>query len=263
MPETTAPHSFIRRHPPYRALVNSRPAATIWSLLRLVTAVAIVAAVGVQLAVSVTRTVEAGGDVARVVANYFSFFTILSNLIAAAVLAWAAVATLMDPARARASRGLSTALACATTYMAITGIVYNALLRGITLPQGSEPVPWSNEIMHTIAPIVLLLDLLVGPRRRALPWRTVGVILSFPLFWIAYTLIRGPLVSNAVTGEPFWYPYPFLNANLPGGWPLVIAYIVGIAIVFVAVGAFCVWVTGRRARDHSPDAAPITTSRVA
>lgn len=260
MPETTAPHSFIRGHPPYRALVHPRPAVITWSLLRLATAVAIVAAVGVQLAVSVTRTAESGGDVATVVANYFSFFTILSNLIAAAVLAWAGTATLTDPARTRGSLRLSAALACATTYMAITGIVYNTLLRSITLPQGSEPVPWSNEVMHTVAPIVLLLDLLLGPRRRALPWRTVGVILSFPLLWIVYTLIRGPLVTNAVTGEPFWYPYPFLNANLPGGWAMVIAYIVGIAVAFVGVGAFCVWTTRRRARDAREADAMLATA---
>ena len=35
-----------------------------------------------------------------------------------------------------------------TTYMIVTGLVYNILLRGIELPQGSEPIPWSNETLH-------------------------------------------------------------------------------------------------------------------
>lgn len=210
--------------------------------------VAIVAAVVTQLTVSMTRTAEAGGDVATVFANFFSFFTILSNVIAAVVLTWAAIASLRDPAKAHSSLGLSAALACAITYMAITGIVYNALLRGITLPQGSEPVPWSNEVLHLVAPLFLLLDLLIGPARRALRWRVVGVIIAFPLLWVTYTLIRGPLVTNPTTGDPYWYPYPFLNPNNPGGWGMVIAYVVGIAVAFVVVGFFVVWVTRRRER---------------
>src|SRR5690606_29600106 len=45
----------------------------------------------------------------------------------------------------REPRWLAVALSCVTTYMIITGIVYNLLLRGIELPQGST-VPWSNEV---------------------------------------------------------------------------------------------------------------------
>ncbi|MEH3088460.1 MAG: Pr6Pr family membrane protein [Microbacterium arborescens] len=219
-----------------------------WSTLRLLMSAAIVAAVVTQLTASLTRTAETGGDVATVFANFFSFFTILSNVIAAVVLAWAALAALRDPAKARASLGLSAALACATTYMAITGIVYNALLRGITLPQGSEPVPWSNEVLHLVAPLFLLLDLVIGSARRGLLWRVVGAIIAFPLLWVTYTLIRGPLVTNPTTGDPYWYPYPFLNPNNPGGWGMVIAYVIGIALAFVVIGFFAVWVTRRRAR---------------
>ncbi|MGR6742853.1 Pr6Pr family membrane protein [Microbacterium sp. F1-18] len=222
--------------------------ATVWSLLRLAMAIVILAAVITQLTVSLTRTAETGGDVATVFANFFSFFTILSNVIAAVVLATAGVRSLTRPAEARSSLGLSAALACATTYMVITGVVYNALLRGITLPQGSEPVPWSNEVLHLIGPIFLVLDLLIGTRRRAVRWQVVWVVIAFPLLWVAYTLIRGPLVTNPTTGEPHWYPYPFLNPDNPGGWGMVAAYVVVIAIAFVVVGFGTVWVTRRRAR---------------
>ncbi|OAZ44664.1 hypothetical protein CBF90_01310 [Microbacterium sp. AISO3] len=211
-------------------------------------AVVILAAVITQLTVSLTRTAETGGDVATVFANFFSFFTILSNVIAAVVLATAGARALMRPAEAAGSLGLSAALTCATAYMVITGIVYNALLRGITLPQGSEPVPWSNEVLHLIGPIFLVLDLLIGTRRRALRWQVVWVVVAFPLLWVAYTLVRGPLVTNPTTGEPYWYPYPFLNPNGPGGWGSVTAYVVVIAIGFVAVGFGAVWVTRRRGR---------------
>ncbi len=218
----------------------------LWSTLRLVFAAAIAAAIIAQLAASISTSADAGRDVATVIANFFSFFTILSNALTAVVLAWAGVAGLRGAQTA--SPALGTALACVTTYMIITGIVYNTLLRQIELPQGSQPIPWSNEVLHLIGPLFLLLDLFVGPLRRALPWRAILVIIAFPLVWVAYTLVRGPLVTNPVTGDPFWYPYPFLNPNNPGGWGMVVTYVAIISIAFVLVSAFVVWVGRRRAK---------------
>lgn len=237
-------------HPP----ASRAPFASLWSIARLVMAAAIVAAVVTQLMKSVTTTVELGRDLATTIANFFSFFTILSNLIAAAVLVWAAISfwrrrTGTSPE----SAPLAAALACASTYMIITGIVYNTLLRQIVLEQGSLPVPWSNEVLHLIGPLFLLIDVIVGPARRALPWRAVGIVLVFPLAWTAYTLVRGPLVVNPVTGDPWWYPYPFLNPHGPGGWPSVAIYVVVISIAFVVVGALVVWAGRRRNTErHMP-----------
>lgn len=214
----------------------------------------IAAAIVTQLVVSLTATAAAGRDVATVFVNFFSFFTILSNVSAVIALAWAGTASLTSHHRARASGALSLVLACATTYMAITGIVYNALLRGITLPQGSEPVPWSNEVLHLIGPIFLVLDLAVGPTRRSLRWRAIWAVIAFPILWTVYTLVRGPLVTNPTTGSPYWYPYPFLDPNGPGGWPSVAAYVAVISVAFVAVGSVAVWITRRRARTPARDA---------
>lgn len=223
----------------------------VWSVLRVVMAAVIAAAVVRQLAASIETTLELGRDLPTVLANFFSFFTILSNVIAAFVLAWAGIAGLRARDTLRPEpRGLATALACASTYMIITGIVYNALLRSIELPQGSEPVWWSNEVLHLVGPLFLLLDLLLGPRRRALPWRAVGAVVVFPLVWSAYTLLRGPLVVNPATGAPYWYPYPFLNPYGPGGWPSVAVYVVVIALAFVVVGTAAVGVGRRRALER-------------
>jgi hypothetical protein len=135
--------------------------------------------------------------------------------------------------------------------MIITGLVYNTLLRGVVLPQGSEPIPWSNEVLHLVAPLFLLADVFVAPLRRALPWRALWAIVALPIAWVVYTMIRGPLTTNPVTGDPFWYPYPFLNPNNPDlapltGYPGVFVYVVGIAVAITAVGTFVVW-WGRRA----------------
>jgi hypothetical protein len=223
---------------------RSRGWATTWTVLRLAMAVAIAAAVVAQLVRSVSSAVDAGRDVATIVANFFSFFTILSNVAAAVVLAWAALWYLSRRRTDAEPPGLAVALACVSTYMIITGIVYNLLLRGYQLEPGAV-VPWSNEVLHLIGPIFLLLDVFVGPLRRALPWRALWAVAVFPIVWVVYTMIRGPFITNPGTAEPFWYPYPFLNPNNPGGWPAVVLYVIGIAVAIVAVGAFVVW-WGRR-----------------
>jgi len=246
-------------------MTRSRAWATVWTVLRLAMATVTAAAITAQLSKSIGTATELGRDVPTTVANFFSFFTILSNALAAIVLIWAAVWYFTRGRGAVAEpRALALALACVSTYMIITGIVYNALLRGITLPQGSEPIPWSNEVLHLIGPLFLLADVFVGPLRRALPWRSLWAVVAFPILWVVYTMIRGPLTTNPVSGDPFWYPYPFLNPNNPGGWPSVIVYVIGIAVAIVAVGALVVW-WGRRsgvADTDAPAEAPATTAAV-
>ena len=134
--------------------------------------------------------------------------------------------------------------------MVVTGIVYNTLLRGIALEPGSI-VPWSNEILHLIAPLFLLADLFLGPFRRALPWRTVIGIVIFPLLWVGYTLLRASFITNPGTGDPYWYPYPFLDPNNCGRVGSVIVYVIGIAVAIIAVALLVVWVGRRRGAYRS------------
>lgn len=241
-------------------MVRSAAWATTWSALRFAMAAAIVAAIVAQLVRSVGAAIEFERDVATTIVNFFSFFTILSNTASAIVLLWAAVWFWTRGRRTDAEpTALAVVLACVSTYMIITGIVYNTLLRGIVLPQGSEPIPWSNEVMHLVGPIFLLVDVLLGPLRRALPWRALWAIVALPIVWVVYTMIRGPFTTNPVTGTGHWYPYPFLNPNNPDlvpltGYPGVLVYVLGIAAAIIAVGSFVVW-WGRRLGIRADDPA--------
>src|SRR5690606_32790769 len=147
------------------------------------------------------------------------FFTILSNLGAAVVLAVAAIWALTCGRDAtREPRWLAVALSCVTTYMIITGIVYNLLLRGIELPQGST-VPWSNEVLHVVIPLFLLVYVLFAPKRRMLSWATIGTIAAFPIVWAIYTLVRANLIISPALATPYWYPFPFLKPHItPSGY---------------------------------------------
>lgn len=223
---------------------------TWWPYARIAAALLTVAAIVAQLArtveIALQSETEYGGHLPTVYANFFSFFTIDSNVLAAIALAVGAVWALTHRGTAEPEpQWLAILLACASTYMIVTGIVYNTLLRGIALPQGAT-VGWSNEVLHVVVPLLLLADLLFAPRRRALGWSAVAITAIFPIVWVAYTLIRANLVIAPGTGNPYWYPYPFLDPNQNGGYGGVALWVVLIAAIIVATGAFVVWVGRRR-----------------
>lgn len=224
---------------------------TWWPYARIAASALGLAAIVAQLVRTLGNAAHAttpyGSHLLTVGVNFFSFFTILSNLGAAVMLAVGAVwAWTAGRDAVREPRWLAVTLACVATYMITTGVVYNLLLRGIELPQGST-VPWSNEVLHVVIPLFLLVDVLFAPKRRTLSWGTLGTIAAFPIVWAVYTLVRANLVIAPGTGEPYWYPYPFLNPHItPGGYLGVAGYIVGIAVAIIAVGAGVVWVARRR-----------------
>lgn len=83
------------------------------------------------------------------------------------------------------------------------------------------------------------------------------VVISWPILWVVYTLVRGELVVSPLTGDGWWYPYPFLNPHVQGGYLVVAFYVAGIAAAFTLV-AWGVVAVGRR-RDIAPAAVPSTT----
>jgi len=225
-----------------------------FGVLRFVAAAAIVAAIVGQF----VKSLSLAPDPAAFVVNFFSFFTILSNLLGAIVLvvaAWYAFRGRDD------SPGFALVRACATAYLATTLVVFNLLLRDLALDQAAT-VPWSNEILHVWAPLYVLLDWVFAPGRRPVPWRRLWTVAIFPLAWAVYTMIRGAIVG--------WYPYPFLDpAVRPGvGYDGVLVYVVAIAAFILLVGAGVIaisrtsWPYGRRS-DESPGvvAAPAVRSR--
>lgn len=170
------------------------------------------------------------------VANFFSFFTIESNLLTVAVLLVGAVLALRGH---EASAGWELFRGAVAAYMTTTFIVYAALLSG--LPDNLDLTePWINFVLHQLMPIVIVLDWVISPPQHRFTIRQALVWIVFPLAYVAYSLIRGPIVE--------WYPYPFLNPDAAGGYPGVIAYSIGIGVLFVGIVWFVVTI-GNRAHD--------------
>lgn len=169
------------------------------------------------------------------VANFFSYFTILSNGMAGGVLLLGAY---MGVTRATLPAWYERARLAAAIYMAVVGIVFATLLRDADL---GTLLPWINTVHHYVMPLAMIVDWGLLPPMRALTWGDVTAALVFPVLYLGYTLVRG-----ASTG---WYPYPFLNPALVGGYATVSVYVAAIVVVFVVLGAALRWSAGKsRAR---------------
>lgn len=180
-------------------------------------------AIGIQL----TRHLGAG----FLPLNFFSYFTILANAIAGSVLlvgAYVGMKQLAPPSWYDRARG------AATLYMAVVGLVFVTLLRNVDL---GGLLPWINIVHHYLMPVAVVADWLLVPPTHRPTWVDLLLFLTFPLAYVTYSLLRGALVG--------WYPYPFFNPALVGGYGVVLQYVIGMLITFVAVGWGLRWTAGR------------------
>lgn len=199
---------------------------------RLVVAAVVLIAVGAQFANAAAANYSA--------ANFFSFFTIQSNLLGAASFVVAA----LTPRRPRQSFGLSLFRGAATLYMAITGVVFSLLLRGLE-ESLQTTVPWINTVLHYLFPLIIVVDWLLDRTVRGLRTRDGLLFLVYPIAYLAYSLIRGPIVD--------WYPYPFIDPR-PNGYGQVLVGALVVAVVAVVAATLLCWASridlGRRPDDR-------------
>jgi hypothetical protein len=170
-----------------------------------------------QLWIALTVNDPGGHTIPFVVVNFFSYFTILSNLLITVIFTWIAVA---PPGP---SAGLQ---AAAAAYIAVVGIGYSLLLRSTWNPEGLQKL--MDHAHHDVMPVVYIVFWLIFVRSlRRIPWSSAFTWLIAPLLYLFYTLVRGSLTG--------WYPYQFLDPRI-AGWPNVFIMIGGFLIAFLALG---------------------------
>lgn len=220
---------------------------TVWGIVRLGTAAALFVAIIMQVIATAEYASTASQDLPTVISNHFSYFTVLSTTAGAIVLAVGGTWLLRHRDRATLEpRSLSILFTCVGSAVVITGIVFNLLLRNDGVPD-PDTLMWASEIKHVVAPIVFALDLIMHIGRGALKWSDAALALIYPLLYAAYTLVRGELVTDPVTGNPWWYPYGFLDPHRAAvGYAGVAPYIVGIALALAVITLISVWLSRRR-----------------
>jgi hypothetical protein len=163
--------------------------------------------------------------------KFFSFFTILTNILAAAALLVPLIAPRSWLGEFLSRPSLRTVVA---GYIIMVGTIYFLLLRDLSQRQGFSLM--LEQTLHYVTPPLFVIDWALFVPKRDVDWRVGFAALGFPLVYVAWTLVYG-----AQTG---WYPYPFIDVS-ELGYPQTLLNVAGLIAIFLALEVALVAI-GRR-----------------
>ena len=155
------------------------------------------------------------------VGNFFSYFTVLTNVLVAVTLSGPLGWPASRLGRILSAAGFRTGVA---TSIALVGLIYSLLLRALWQPQGAQ---WLADILlHDAVPLLYLLWWAWAVPRATLRWTSALRWALYPLAYLLYALLRGAWLGR--------YPYPFIDvAQL--GYARVALNAAGMLIVFLTI----------------------------
>jgi len=184
-----------------------------------------VSALVLQFFITVPASMQAGRGLFASIVFYFSFFTILTNILVVLIYLGALIRGQRWLVLFRRPRTRATAAAAITLVMGF----YALVLADIWKPEG---LFWLCDVaLHYVAPVLYLLWFAGWNRSGTLRWAAIPQMLAYPLVYLVYVMLRG-----VVVGE---YPYPVLDA-MTLGYTRVTINILGLLIVFLALCAAAV-----------------------
>ncbi|WBV60508.1 Pr6Pr family membrane protein [Chryseobacterium camelliae] len=160
----------------------------------------------------------------KTIIRFFSFFTILTNIIVAVYF------TLQTVNSSKIKKpGILTAI---TVYILIVGLIYQIILRSTWNPTGLQKIV--DELLHTVIPVLVLIYWYLYENKSGLNYKQIPQWAVYPLLYLFYILTRGHFSG--------FYPYPFVNVAdlgytkvlINSFWILV--FFMAISILFVRVG---------------------------
>jgi hypothetical protein len=173
--------------------------------------------------------------------RFFSYFTILSNLLVLLVTASAALA----PESASGSWFAGPVVRGGVAlYIGVTMGIYATVLRQLWEPQGAQW--WADSGLHYAVPTLYLAWWLFAVPHGALRWMHVPRWLLFPAGYLCWVFVRGAWARE--------YPYPFLDLAARD-LPAVLRSCAGVFALFLVLGAVLVVVDRWRGRVHGVVAA--------
>jgi hypothetical protein len=184
--------------------------------------------------------------IAEALVRFFSFFTILSNLL----VVFGYGLPLLAP-RSAASRLFAGASARGGTlvYIVVVGAVYNLLLRQLYHPVGWAKV--GDVLIHDVAPVFYVIYWVMFADKAGLSIRDPNRWLLYPLGYLGYTLLRGAIVG--------YYPYPFLDVAALG-YARTLLNAAGLTVVFWGLGSIVVAASRVMEKDLSTQ--PFSPDRI-
>ena len=164
---------------------------------------------------------ETGASLLGGLINFFSFFTVLTNTLAAVVLSYAWVKRDCAAKRFFLTPSVSSGIAVS---IVVVGLAYNLLLRHLWQPEGFQFI--ADELLHDVMPLLFVVYWWRCVPKGHLRLKHIGVWVIYPLVYFAYALLRGDLLGQ--------YQYPFIDVGTLG-YPQVFMNAGGILAGFVLV----------------------------
>lgn len=137
-------------------------------------------------------------DISEMIIRFFSFFTILTNILVALYFTAAALKLKTIPFKWLVSKGSLTAI---TAFILIVGLVYQLVLRDVWQPTGLQRIV--DELLHTLIPLYVLIYWFFNINKNDLELKPIFRWLLYPVIFMIFILFRGHFSG--------FYPYPFLN----------------------------------------------------
>ncbi|MBC7828836.1 MAG: Pr6Pr family membrane protein [Chitinophagaceae bacterium] len=142
-------------------------------------------------------------SVPETIIRYFSFYTILTNILVALCL----TISFLKPNSSWGKFFTRTATVTAiAVYIFVVGLVYNLILRFLWKPEGMQRLV--DELLHSIIPVLYIVYWYIFTPKTRLKWINALTWLLYPLVYIIFILLRGEASG--------FYPYPFIDVNKLG-----------------------------------------------
>ncbi|MGH7718282.1 MAG: Pr6Pr family membrane protein [Gemmatimonadaceae bacterium] len=168
------------------------------------------------------------GDVGFVggLITYFSFFTILTNILVAMALTASLLRVRSSVAEFFTRPAVNTGIAAS---IAVVGIGYSVLLRNLWDPEGLQLV--ADMLLHDLMPVLFVIYWWVAVPEDGVRWGHIWRWMLYPVAYFVYVMVRG-----AMSGV---YPYPFIDAG-ELGYARAFGNAVGVLLGFIAVALLLV-----------------------
>jgi hypothetical protein len=165
-------------------------------------------------------------SVAEAIVRFFSYFTILTNLLVAICF----TSLLSKKNKWYSFFSNNSVLSAITVYIFIVGLVYNLILRSQWNPQGLQLIV--DNLLHSITPLLTLIYWFLHVSVRDVQWKQTTGWLIYPALYFVYVLIRG-----ASSG---FYPYFFVDVSKLG-YQIALQNAGLVTVTFLAVSFLVLW----------------------
>jgi len=132
--------------------------------------------------------------------HYFSYFTIITNLL----VAFASTAALVkSPSRFTAYLVDFRVVSAITLYIIFVSVIYHIALSSVWNPQGLQLL--ADNLLHYVSPAMFAFYWIIIIRNKKLSMSEAFWWLIYPMAYFAYAILLGKMTG--------FYPYYFINVK--------------------------------------------------